>query len=448
MGGSIFKLFVQKKRVSCIGRVALFAGLILSVLFLLSSMCSAVELGMMYDANGNLVTGDEKFRVYNSLNQLSAIYNGTNSSGTLLESYDYHPTEERILGKRVYNSTGAVIETTIYFSKTFVKVINSSGDFDFTYVYQNGQLVAQRNPDGTKIFIHTDAKGSSTVVTNSIGAVIENSSYDPFGSTLSGNIRTRYGYEAKESDSLVGDTNFNFRKYLSQYGMFAQPDTLIQNVFDPQSLNRYSFERNNPYGKKDETGHADKAPSFEIGTSLYNLAQGHIISAGYSRLAEQSFKQGDYSGAAHYMGTAYSITADTIINSITIFIGGTSAVYESNNDNSVDFSKPKSILDKALSAPTESDYETIDRHFEPLRDDLKNEKDKLDKKEVNGGRIKGSGGKTIIFDPEDINHAGEEGSNYLKIYRAKTGKTDIYRLVIPVRTTSAPKSTKPSPKAM
>ena len=33
------------------------------------------------------------------------------------------------------------------------------------------------------------------------------------------------------------------------------PDTLIPNVYDPQSLNRYMFERGNPYGKTDPTGH-------------------------------------------------------------------------------------------------------------------------------------------------------------------------------------------------
>ena len=34
-----------------------------------------------------------------------------------------------------------------------------------------------------------------------------------------------------------------------------QPDSLIQNVYDSQGLNRYSFERNNPYNKIDTTGH-------------------------------------------------------------------------------------------------------------------------------------------------------------------------------------------------
>ncbi|MCK5282202.1 MAG: hypothetical protein KAK00_02235 [Nanoarchaeota archaeon] len=52
---------------------------------------------MTYDSNVNLVTGDGFYREYNSLNQLWKVYNGSNSSGNLLQSYVYHPVEERVL---------------------------------------------------------------------------------------------------------------------------------------------------------------------------------------------------------------------------------------------------------------------------------------------------------------------------------------------------------------
>ena len=72
---------------------------------------------------------------------------------------------------------------------------------------------------------------------------------------LTGGTKTRFGYEGKEADSIVGDTDFRARKYRPDLGIFTQPDTLIQNVYDPQSLNRYSFERNNTYKYTDSTGH-------------------------------------------------------------------------------------------------------------------------------------------------------------------------------------------------
>jgi RHS repeat-associated protein len=43
-----------------------------------------------------------------------------------------------------------------------------------------------------------------------------------------------------------------FSPYLNQ---FTQPDTIVPNLYDPQSLNRYSYVRNNPIRYSDPTGH-------------------------------------------------------------------------------------------------------------------------------------------------------------------------------------------------
>jgi len=39
------------------------------------------------------------------------------------------------------------------------------------------------------------------------------------------------------------------------FAMFVQPDTQINDVYDPQNLNRYMFERGNPYMYTDPDGH-------------------------------------------------------------------------------------------------------------------------------------------------------------------------------------------------
>lgn len=85
--------------------------------------------------------------------------------------------------------------------------------------------------------------------------IAENTTYEPYGSIVSGGAETRFDYEAKEYDSVVGDCDFHFRKYNQEWGLFTQPDTLLPNVYDPQQLNRYSFERNNPYNRVDPDGH-------------------------------------------------------------------------------------------------------------------------------------------------------------------------------------------------
>ena len=238
----------------------------LGLLIAIQSVVYAETLNLVYDANGNLITGDGRFRVYNSFNQLSAIYNGsTNISSQLLEEYTYHPLEERILYKKAYNTGGILNQTVYYISQNFVKVVLANGTvLNYTYVYHEGQLVAQLNPDGSKIFILGNLEGSSSVITNSTGQVIENTTYSPYGEQLSGGTKTRFNYEAKEYSSLVGDTDFHFRKYKPEWGMFTQPDTLISNVYDPQALNRYMFERGDPLGKNDKTGHIYCTPYFCI----------------------------------------------------------------------------------------------------------------------------------------------------------------------------------------
>ncbi len=230
----------------------LLVAALLGLLIVSFPVVHAAELHLTYDANGNLVTGDGKFRVYNSLNQLAAIYNGTNSSGALLEEFTYHPTEERILVKKTYDN-GSLAETVYYFSNTFVRVNNGS-DYDFTYVYHNGQLVTQEDRAGNKLFVHGNHEGSSSVVTNESGTVVERTEYSPFGEQLNAS-RVRFGYEGKEQDSLVGDTDFHFRKYKAEWGLFTQPDDVIDDVYDPQKFNRFAFERNNPLRFVDPDGH-------------------------------------------------------------------------------------------------------------------------------------------------------------------------------------------------
>jgi len=227
----------------------------IALLVILIPVCHAAEINLQYDANGNLVSGDGRYRVYNGLNQLWKVYNGSSESDPILEEYVYHPVEERVLMKKVYNtSDGSVLETVYYFSEENVRVVNSSGTYDYRYVYHAGQLVAQE-VNGVRNYISGNHEGSSSVVTAVNQSVVESTEYSPFGEIVSGGTASRFGYEGQEYSSVTGDTDFHFRKYNPSWGLFMQPDTLIQNVYDPQMLNPYMFERGNPYRYTDPTGH-------------------------------------------------------------------------------------------------------------------------------------------------------------------------------------------------
>ncbi|MGV8150926.1 MAG: RHS repeat-associated core domain-containing protein, partial [Candidatus Woesearchaeota archaeon] len=79
--------------------------------------------------------------------------------------------------------------------------------------------------------------------------------YSPTGEIITGGNKSRYTYEGKEYDKTTGQTDFNFRMLNPGTNQFIQPDTVVQNVYDPQDLNRYSFEANNPMKNTDPTGH-------------------------------------------------------------------------------------------------------------------------------------------------------------------------------------------------
>jgi len=238
------------KTLSHLRIIALF----LSVLVISLPICFADEFNLIYDANGNLVTGDSFYREYNELNQLVRVREGNLSTDDILQEFIWHPIEEKIL-KKIGFESGTINQQIYYINENYIVIKNSSGTYNETYVYQNGQIVAQVDTNGNKEYLHPDHLGSTSLITDSVGNVLENTWYSPFGEIVSGGQNSRFSYEGKEFDEKTKDTDFHFRKYRPEWGRFTQPDTLISNVYDPQSLNRYAFERNNPLKNIDEDGH-------------------------------------------------------------------------------------------------------------------------------------------------------------------------------------------------
>ncbi len=130
---------------------------------------------------GNLVTGDGYYREYDDFGRLRAIYEGS-SGEVLIEEYVYDGNGERIKTRNYPRN-----ETTYTPFREFTMIINSSGQYNYTYVYDGSDtLVARINPDGSKWYYHADHLGSTTLITNQSGDVIENTFYEPYGAVESG----------------------------------------------------------------------------------------------------------------------------------------------------------------------------------------------------------------------------------------------------------------------
>ena len=237
----------------------------MSLLIVMLPLTLAEEFSRTYDLNGNLISDGKYYREYDGLNQLVKVRLGNTSTSPILEEYVWHPIEERTVIKRVFYN-GVYNYTVYYPSKEYIRIVNSSGTFDEVYVKDGENILAQVDADGNKIAVHNDHIGSVSLLTDVNGEVLEETFYSPYGEILEGGTASRFDYEGKEFDSVVDDYDFNFRKYDPAVPLFNQPDTLIQNVFDPQLLNRYSFERNNPYRYTDPDGHYVILGALVVGT--------------------------------------------------------------------------------------------------------------------------------------------------------------------------------------
>ena len=199
---------------------------------------------------GNLVTGDGYYREYNEFGQLIRVRNGSSVSSALLEEYVYDHSGQRIKIKRNDSAN-----TTVYTPfKELMRVVNSTGSYDFTYVYEGNTLVARINPDGSKQYEHTDHLGSTSVITNQNGNVVENTSYTPYGEELSGGNLDVKGYTGQFDDESTGQMYYGARYYKPGTAQFVQGDPVLQNPYDPQFLNHYAYVRNNPYLLFDPNG--------------------------------------------------------------------------------------------------------------------------------------------------------------------------------------------------
>ncbi|PIN80432.1 hypothetical protein COV16_00915, partial [Candidatus Woesearchaeota archaeon CG10_big_fil_rev_8_21_14_0_10_34_8] len=207
-----------------------------------------------YDAEGNLlsqtgsagelITDGDYYREYNDQHQLIRVRSG-GAEGTILEEYRYDPNGDRIKTVR-YNEDGTT-ETIYTPFREWMQIVNSTGSYNYTYVYDGATLVARLNPDGTKQFYHNDHLGSTTVITNETGDVIEETFYTPFGQTTSGGEQESYYLYTNQFKDAIGCYDYGARVYCPGWYHFTSADPVMINIYDPQNLNHYSYARNNPY---------------------------------------------------------------------------------------------------------------------------------------------------------------------------------------------------------
>ena len=217
-------------------------------ILLLLPISHAVKFDFKYDNNGNMLQDQYNKYTYNKLNQLIKVYDKSNK---LIEEYSYDHLGQRIK-KIEYLSTGK--QTIYYLDSNLIKIVNTSGSFYVTYYKDaNNKILAKKDTNNKKYYFHSDHLGSTALITDSSGNTFEKTEYLPFGGINVGG-KERFLFTGKEKDE-TDLSYYESRYYSSDLRQFVQPDSMMPNYFNPQSLNRYSYVLNNPYKYTDSTGH-------------------------------------------------------------------------------------------------------------------------------------------------------------------------------------------------
>jgi RHS repeat-associated protein len=176
---------------------------------------------------------------------------------------------------RVYEArkTGATFDSQTYFvnagNSLFFEIETKGTITEWKhYLHAPSGLLMMRSIKSnttakTDVYFHKDHLGSITTITNNIGAILEQNSFDAFGkrrnsngsdATTTINSLTRRGFTQHEMLPEVNLIHMNGRVYEPTLGRFMSADPNVQFAGYSQSYNRYSYTLNNPLSGIDPTG--------------------------------------------------------------------------------------------------------------------------------------------------------------------------------------------------
>ncbi|MFO1499196.1 MAG: RHS repeat-associated core domain-containing protein [Verrucomicrobiota bacterium] len=142
-------------------------------------------------------------------------------------------------------------------------------------------------------YYHGDHLGSASVITDSDGALVQESTYYPFGATRHEekwqDLETHYGFTQKELDEESGLQDFGNRFYHPGLGRWLSPDPLGELG---GGSNPYSYVNQNPIKHYDPDGaeiQVAKSVDRKTGTTTYQIS----LKAVFIDVSSKKFSQAD-----------------------------------------------------------------------------------------------------------------------------------------------------------
>jgi len=197
------------------------------------------------------------------------------SKGGHTTRFAYNPSRARYL-RTDQNSRGAT--TITRYLGNVERITHPNGRLEVKCTLPGGALMsytlsASGEPAGkTTHYLHTDHLGSLDTISDEIGQLVAQMSFDAWGqrrnaldwdALIEGALRefdssitdiTKRGFTGHEMLDEVGVIHMNGRIYDPRLGRFMQADPIIDGVTDTQGYNRYSYVHNNPLNATDPSG--------------------------------------------------------------------------------------------------------------------------------------------------------------------------------------------------
>jgi RHS repeat-associated protein len=210
-------------------------------------------VGQAYDQTGNQLSVNGNMVRYDNENRILAETDGVTQG---VETYIYDGNGQRV---QKYGPSGTPRTVFVY---------DAMGQMAAEY-----STMPNTSPCLT-CYLSPDHLGTPRLVTDGNGAVVARHDYLPFGEEVPGSQFGRDGhwgsgsdsvnqkFAGKERDSESALDYFGARYYGSALGRFTSADwseapapVPYVDLRDPQTLNLYTYGRNNPLSHKDEDGH-------------------------------------------------------------------------------------------------------------------------------------------------------------------------------------------------
>ncbi len=219
---------------------------------------------LTYDKKGNLRTYATQTYTYDYANRLTTI-SDTATTPTTLVTHTYDHTNSR-----VKTTVGSL---TTYYPNTYQII---EGATTTNNIFANAKLIALVrgvNTASSTTNVHTDHLGSTKLVTDTLGALVQVLDYTTYGNERvdAGTDVSHRQYIGEIFDEVTRLSYLNARYYDPKRGQFLSQDpafldigalgfeqnyqrTLQQHLMSPQAMNSYSYANNNPIKNSDPQG--------------------------------------------------------------------------------------------------------------------------------------------------------------------------------------------------